>query len=86
MKLGMSQFPLLKDSSEIATVMLFCFVYSKCQQNSLKLSFFIFCSTTTKNITFLKIIHENTSFFRHVIFPYVEIEEDKRADICYTNL
>lgn len=25
-------------------------------------------------------------FFRNVFFPYVEIEEDKRVDICYTNL
>lgn len=50
MKLGMSQFPLLKDSSEIVTVRLFCFVYSEDQQNSLKTSF-IFCLQPLKKIT-----------------------------------
>lgn len=54
MKLGMSQFPLLKDSSEIATAMLFCFVYSKCQQNSLKLSFFYLLLYNHKKYYFLK--------------------------------
>lgn len=68
MKLGMSQFFLLKDSSEIATVRLFCFVYSECQQNSLKLSFLSFALQLQKNITFLNIIHENTSIFQECIF------------------
>lgn len=40
MTLSVPQFPLLQDCSEIAIVRLFPFVYSECQQNSSKLSFF----------------------------------------------